>query len=701
MRGTVINITSSSGPQSRAIPGPRLSRETCERWAERAAQAFLAAWILAYLAQALKLSLWFDGVPDNGPFQIFDPLRRIAAGQVGGRDFIFFHGIGVPYLHYPLFALFGKSLMASELSRQFTSMGLFVLSLAAFLRVTMRRSAHMWIGAALAVMFMDTLFPWSAAPGHSLVSARSTMPIFAFAVLQLRVGDWTKAVLAGLCAAIGFVCGTEHGISLILALVLVTGLPLAQALFGNRAQARIALLNTRFTAIVLATAATAAAFVFWALCGVDGAARAIRYNLVDLPADQFWFFGSPPLPYWSHWHELISDHHVILCLLPYCFAATILGGILLLSWNGPLRLGRDWQALAILMLVYGVLTGIPLLGILSRHYAFPLTRTLALTGLLVFANVPLRRVSYKWVSARWQGWPTIAGLSFAAVCLIAAGALVFNSAVLTTGLIRHLRSGTAAYSRFLSRKWDSFMTEGTSLIDSRRKRSTVSLWSVYSSMLESHYGIFHPAEDYIIHTVGPDRWRHYLATFQKSNPEFVQTRTQSFDFQEWQQNERWEFFEAVLDNYTPLKVVEHALLWQRTDEPWRQPAAGFQTVELDRASQSAALPLISGPDRIGVVRIRYRVSNRWAWIPLLGKTPRYLALIEGSPRKLPVSFPPYESEFQFPVQLQSGRPLTLRFRTDSLLPGARFEVHEVQVKILDWQSSQWTVYARGGLTRAQ
>ena len=678
-----------------------MPRETLERWAVRAAQVFLAAWTLAYLVQALKLALWFDGFPDNGPFQIFNPLRRIAAGQVGGRDFVFFHGIGVPYLHYPLFALFGKSLIASELSRQFTSIGLFVVSLAAFVRVTMRRRSHMWIGAALAVMFMDTLFPWSAAPGHSLVSARSAMPIFAFAALQLPIRDWTKAMLAGLCAAIGFACGTEHGISLVLALALVTGLPLAQALFGNRAQGRIALLNIRFTAIVLAAAATAAALILWLLCGVDGAAKAIRYNLVDLPADQFWFFGSPPLPYWSHWHELITNHHVFLCMLPYGFAAVILGYTLLESWNHPLRLGRDWQALAILMLVYGVLTGIPLLGILSRHYAFPLTRTLALLGLLVFANAPMPKVSYKWVSTRWQGWPAVASLSFVSVCVMAAGALAFNSTVLTMGLLRHLRSDTPAYSRFLNHKWDSFMADATSLIDSRRKRSTVSLWSVYSTMLEPHYGIFHPAEDYIIHTVGPQRWRHYLATFEKTNPEFVQTRTQTFDFQEWQQNERWEFFEAVLDNYSPLQVVGHALIWQRTDEPWRQPATGFQTVDIDRETHSVGLPLVSGPDRIGVVRVRYRVSNRWAWIPLLGKTPRYLAVIEGSPRNLPVSFPPYESEFQFPVQLQSGKPVTLRFRTDSLLPGAAFEPYEVQVKILEWQSSQSTVYARGGLKGAQ
>src|SRR5947199_23708 len=77
-----------------------------------AAKLFLALYFLYYLVDGMYPALVFDGLPVNGPFQLFNPLRRIAAGQVGGKDFIFFHGIGVPYLHYPLFALFGaKSLV--------------------------------------------------------------------------------------------------------------------------------------------------------------------------------------------------------------------------------------------------------------------------------------------------------------------------------------------------------------------------------------------------------------------------------------------------------------------------------------------------------------------------------------------------------------------------------------------------------------
>jgi hypothetical protein len=69
--------------------------------------------------------------------------------------------------------------------------------------------------------------------------------------------------------------------------------------------------------------------------------------------------------------------------------------------------------------------------------------------------------------------------------------------------------------------------------------------------------------------------------------------------------------------------------------------------------------------------------------------------IEGSPRHLTISVSPDESEFQFPVQLQFGKPVRLRFRTDSLLPGVTFQPYQVQFKVLQWQPSQRAIYAPG------
>src|ERR1035441_6918571 len=252
-------MANSAGTGAGRVWAPvcQMPGDTLERWAVRAAQIFLAAWALLYLVQGVKVSLWFDGYPDNGPFQVFDPLRRIAAGQVGGRDFMFFHGIGLPYLHYPLFALFGgKTLIASELSRQLTSFALFVLTLGAFVRITMRRAPQRWIGAALAVMFMEVLFPWGAAPGHSLVSARSAMPIFAFAALQLPIGERPKAMLAGLCVALSLVCGTEHGVAL-------ASTPLAASIFSIAPQSGHATSIVLCLSLLIPTRILCARLRFW------------------------------------------------------------------------------------------------------------------------------------------------------------------------------------------------------------------------------------------------------------------------------------------------------------------------------------------------------------------------------------------------------------------------------------------------------
>ena len=46
----------------------------------------------------------FDSYAMDGPFQLFNSLRRIAVGQRIGDTFQFFHGPGIPYFFFPAFA---------------------------------------------------------------------------------------------------------------------------------------------------------------------------------------------------------------------------------------------------------------------------------------------------------------------------------------------------------------------------------------------------------------------------------------------------------------------------------------------------------------------------------------------------------------------------------------------------------------------
>ena len=83
---------------------------------------FLAAWAAAWLAWETAVhGLGFDGDFSDGPFQLFNALRRIADGQIYGRDFQAFTGIGTNWAHLPVFFLAGADFRASEISRFLTS----------------------------------------------------------------------------------------------------------------------------------------------------------------------------------------------------------------------------------------------------------------------------------------------------------------------------------------------------------------------------------------------------------------------------------------------------------------------------------------------------------------------------------------------------------------------------------------------------
>ena len=69
-----------------------------------------AILVLPALIVGYETAMHFSGVAIDGPFQLYNALRRIKAGFRPGADFQFFHGLGVPYAHYGLYRLFGGGL---------------------------------------------------------------------------------------------------------------------------------------------------------------------------------------------------------------------------------------------------------------------------------------------------------------------------------------------------------------------------------------------------------------------------------------------------------------------------------------------------------------------------------------------------------------------------------------------------------------
>ena len=76
------------------------------------------AWLtLIFLMVASSLSVWSEVVRDwlppvDGPYQTANACRRILAGQIPGRDFVVFHGLGLNWYHVPFYALLGGNIQA-------------------------------------------------------------------------------------------------------------------------------------------------------------------------------------------------------------------------------------------------------------------------------------------------------------------------------------------------------------------------------------------------------------------------------------------------------------------------------------------------------------------------------------------------------------------------------------------------------------
>ena len=93
---------------------------------------------IVMIVVGLESALHFVGPAIDGPFQLYNSLRRIWVGPPAGVDFQFFHGMGIPYLHYLPFRLLGGTFTASEITREMISAVLYPLTIVVVLRFFIR-----------------------------------------------------------------------------------------------------------------------------------------------------------------------------------------------------------------------------------------------------------------------------------------------------------------------------------------------------------------------------------------------------------------------------------------------------------------------------------------------------------------------------------------------------------------------------------
>ncbi|MBD1878303.1 hypothetical protein [Coleofasciculus sp. FACHB-T130] len=334
---------------------------------------FLLLNLLFYqFIQAYSVSIHFNGSPINGSFQIFNPLRRIGEGQTPGRDFQFFHGLGTLYLHYLPYVLLGKNLFSSEIARYLISMWLFTFTNYLFLRST-KIPKELSLLISIAITYSSDFLGLNSLlyPENSLLGVRSSMPIITGAILiyirtnlfkenkRSTYSFYTFEIVTSCVVAICFFMSTEHGMAaLVSASIMFVAFPVWEKSFSQR-------LRSLSFFIIFYSLSVLCIYVL--LCGYNFYLP-LKYSLIDIPTDQFWYFGSPPSPFLKSIYEVNS----LVCYRIYiAFFLLIISAILYFVSS---EIKKPKFSIILFLIIYGIASNISYLGIAIIEYSTPLYR---------------------------------------------------------------------------------------------------------------------------------------------------------------------------------------------------------------------------------------------------------------------------------------------------------------------------------------
>lgn len=654
---------------------------TSETRVSRGWLATLAVMIVGFACIALDTAFHFSegngGTPIDGPFQLYNGLRRIAEGQPLGGTFQVFHGPGVPYLHFIPFWLMGGTFWASEFARQLVSIVAAIAVLVAFFRAW---TGHWRIAVPMSVAALGLLIPLRVNallfPINSMIGLRSTMPLFIGIHLLLRPhGRRAMLERAGLFAlALAF--GIEQGMAAI------AGFGLLQVLIALRTRDWRAPLRGLAT-IGLGIVAYAA--LIWIL-SPSGFASVMRYNFRDVPMDQMWYFGAPPNQFFFRWiHLFVLFEHPIWTVI----AIAALVYAVARYWQSPAGDDRDTRVAEAFLMLYALVSPASMLGTLSTVYFQPAVRVSMFVLLLA-----LRR----WWLWRRDSLPIAPDLrrripSYAIVAVLGyatAGWTLAAIAVVRTPLHMAYAHVIGGEGPTMSENWQLTEQAGDRMLAAEQQRlgRAPVLWSTYSSYVETKHGLYNPSFDFIIHALGHDNRIAYARTFESAKPDIVQTLAPTYtSYEEWLALHHWNFYRPLLRDYRMAMAGPWSYFWTRAPQPFAErprtivhtpvPAA---TLGL-RVDASSTIPR----DSLGFfeVRLFYHVDNPWKKVPVIGTLPRYLVHVGGATNHIPVSLAPYETEKRFPVIAVGNKTFTLLGEVVSIAPGAKLVFDSLHVEALD------------------
>jgi hypothetical protein len=464
-------------------------------------------------------------------------------------------------------------------------------------------------------------------PGNSTLGARSFFPLLLAAAVAAR----RSLLWIGLALAASLITSVEHGIATLLALLVAIA---STFVFARLTDQRLPLIGGALLGLFLF-------FVVLFVATAGHVSAVLRYALIDIPADQFWYFGGPPnrfLP--QDAARLMTDRG-----FPR-FAATYVLGCLAAGY--VVARVRALTPAAWFLLAYATASLVSQLGYIASINLQPGERAAFALVLAITLSI---------VGRRFYPIPAVVLILYMAVWGI-RNFVIFPPSPVTRE------------DAYLSPSWRAH------LFAVEQHSQGGAIWSVYSGLPETLRGSFHPSFDYIIHALGPDHRKRYIDTFLADLPRVVRLDpTWRWPYGGWLLMQNWPFYREVFRRYEPVYSDQWGSLWL----PAETTAASSPSSVPLNADEQGCYEITQSEPSVLSVEVLYEVRNPWAWVPVLGKTPRFFLDVSGevNPALRIVSLPDprtYGGTFAFPVFVKAREAARVCPTVASLLGGVSLEI---------------------------
>ncbi len=541
------------------------------------ALALLCTLFLALLIKAMAVALEIPTFHLDGAFQTASGLFRLSEGQLPGRDFFTYLGVGVLGVLYPLFALLGDNIASSVTTTYFASFVSLFLSTYVVFRLMDPSASRFWAFLIAALAIASVLIPIveipilkeRALPGNSLRPLRAFLPyaaVFAMvSLLQSKLPILGKLCFIAVLAAICFSWSNDYALPS--ATVVLFGLVCWMVCCGEFSWPRLALTAGVFVLGVC---------IVLVLSSSGHPIDVLGYSFQDVRRDQYWYFGpwNPSARIFGIgdlWTKLLPDFGWTLVFIP------IVAGVAAYT--------RRFELFCLALVgLAGFLGGaIATVGghLDTYHAAFHYWVFLVFwAGLWALVRSALR------ANAARDGAQLSAQLDIADRVVRAAAAVLvvyffFNNLIEYQTVKRRLEDDPKRYFEpalggYLTTDWQHYIA----LAKASRERSTQEeYWGLWSAITRD----FSPRVDSVIHALGGVREEFF------ANSDIVTTTRGSVSlWQQWSFSANYWFYRRLLTDYQVVDFSPMTLVWEK-----RSVAAEIgppQSCEVSRADNFFRLP---------------------------------------------------------------------------------------------------------------